>query len=243
MYVNHVRVRVAGIAETATGRQRLARKTKQEAEATRNRLLDTAELLFSRHGVSRTSLADIADAAGVTRGAIYWHFRNKADLFDAMMSRVTLPMEEMALRAADQGLDDPLAFVRECAINVLTRTATDAQCQRVFEIVCHKCEYVDEMEALKARHIESRKHCLGSIEHGIAHAIERGMLPASVEPRRAAVGLSALIDGLINNWLLDPSYHSLAADAARVIDIYIAGLGQAPAGTAAPRRAARLRAA
>lgn len=203
----------------------MARRTKQEAEATRSRLLDTAERLFSERGVSRTSLADIADAAGVTRGAIYWHFRNKADLFDAMMSRVTLPMEEMAQRAADQGLDDPLAFVRDCAINVLMRTATDPQCQRVFEIVCHKCEYVDEMEALKARHIDSRKQCLGSIELGLANAVARGLLPAQVEPRRTAVGLSALIDGLINNWLLDPAYHSLKEDAARVIDIYLAGLG------------------
>lgn len=213
----------------------MVRRTKQEAEATRERLLDAAELLFSRDGVSRTSLADIADAAGLTRGAIYWHFRNKADLFDAMMSRVTLPMEEMAQKAGDQALADPLAFVRECAVNVLERTATDAQCQRVFEIVCHKCEYVDDMEALKARHIESRKQCLGSIEHGIAHAIERGLLPRTVEPRRAAVGLSALIDGLINNWLLDPGYHSLKEDAARVVDIYLAGLKDGSAGTT-PRK-------
>ena len=212
----------------------MARRTKQEAEETRSRLLDTAEHLFSRDGVSRTSLANIADAAGVTRGAIYWHFRNKADLFDAMMSRVTLPLEDMASRAADQTLDDPLAFVRNCAVNVLELTASDPQCQRVFEIMCHKCEYVDDMLALKSRHIESRKDCLGNIEQGIANAVARKQLPREVDPRRAAVGLSALIDGLINDWLLDPEYHSLKDDGGRIIDIYLAGL--AAATTAQPAK-------
>ena len=202
----------------------MVRRTKEEAQETRTRILDTAEHLFSARGVARTSLADLADAAGVTRGAIYWHFRNKAELFDAMMSRVTLPMEELARQAGDDAIADPMAFVRKCAVNVLERTATDPQCQRVFEIMCHKCEYVGDMEALKARHIESRKQCLGSIEVGIARAVEMQRLPAHVNPRRAAIGLSALIDGLINNWLLDPQYHSLKADGARIVDTYIAGL-------------------
>ena len=60
--------------------QDMPRKTKEEAQETRQRILDAAERVFQMQGVSRTSLAHIADAAGVTRGAIYWHFRNKADL-------------------------------------------------------------------------------------------------------------------------------------------------------------------
>ena len=59
----------------------MARKTKQQALETRQHILDVAIRLFSQQGVSATSLADIAQAAGVTRGAIYWHFRNKSDLF------------------------------------------------------------------------------------------------------------------------------------------------------------------
>ncbi len=66
----------------------MVRKTKEEAQETRNAILDAAEVVFQEHGVSRTSLAEIAKAAGVTRGAIYWHFENKADLFDAMIQRV-----------------------------------------------------------------------------------------------------------------------------------------------------------
>src|SRR4051812_40843078 len=66
----------------------MARRTKEEAKETRNRILDTAEKVFVKKGVSNTSLAQLAQAAGLSRGAIYWHFRNKAALFDAMMKRV-----------------------------------------------------------------------------------------------------------------------------------------------------------
>ena len=72
----------------------MVRKTKQEAQETRESILDAAERLFHANGVSRTSLQDIAHAAEVTRGAIYWHFKDKAELFDAMMQRGTMPLEE-----------------------------------------------------------------------------------------------------------------------------------------------------
>lgn len=47
-------------------------------------LIETAIAQFAQHGVSKTTLNDIADAANVTRGAIYWHFENKTQLFNEM---------------------------------------------------------------------------------------------------------------------------------------------------------------
>jgi TetR/AcrR family acrAB operon transcriptional repressor len=216
----------------------MARRTKAEALATRNRILDAAERVFSRRGASRPSLDDIAAAAGVTRGAIYWHFRNKADLFGAMLARVTLPMEEMVGRSGDDALTDPLGYIRRCMVTVLRKTTDDAQTRRVFEIVCHKCEYVDEMARVRDRYVEMRADCLGELERGVRNAIRRGLLPAGVNARSAAVGLHALVDGLISNWLLDPKYFPLAREAEAMVDRYLAGLG---ARGASGTRAARAR--
>jgi len=215
----------------------MVRRTKEEALETRDRILDTAEQVFVEKGVSNTSLAQLAEAAGVTRGAIYWHFRNKADLFDAMMSRVVLPMEEMAARASDDDLADPLAHVRACALNVLEHLTTDAQCQRVFEICCHKVEYVDEMVQVRKRHIEARNNCLKHMESGLRNAAKKGLLAPSVNPRLAAVGLHALVDGLIVNWVLDPAYLPLARDAKTLVDQYLGRLRAVPAKTALRRGA------
>src|SRR5437660_4863612 len=90
----------------------MARCTKEEALETRSRILDAAEDVFFAQGVSRTSLADVATAAKVTRGAIYWHFRNKSDLFDAMVERVRMPMESIMTSNLDDPASDPLALLR-----------------------------------------------------------------------------------------------------------------------------------
>ncbi len=207
----------------------MVRKTKEEAQETRNRLLDTAEHIFSVRGVSRTSLAEIAEAAGVTRGAVYWHFKNKVDLFDAMMERVTAPLSEGTVDIGDATLENPLGSIKSSALGVLLRLANDEQTQRVFDIVNHKCEYVDEMEALRSRHHDSCMSCIDHVETGFKNAVKKGSLPSAVNPRRAARGLHALIDGIIANWLLNREFISIARDAEPIIDCYLLGLGAAPA--------------
>ena len=89
----------------------MGRSTRQQALLTRERILDTAERLFEKNGVSRTSLEDIAVAAGVTRGAIYGHFTSKGDLFVAMWERIRPPVDNVY----DTGLqdkEDPLGQLR-----------------------------------------------------------------------------------------------------------------------------------
>jgi len=216
----------------------VARRTRKEALETRGRILDAAERVFSRRGVSRTSLDDVARAAGVTRGAIYWHFKDKADLFGAMLARVALPMEEMLQRTSEAAGDDPLAHVRGRSVAVLRKVTGDARARRVFDVVAHKCEYVDEMAAVRRRINGMRANCLAQLESGFRHAIRRGLLPASVEPRAAAVGLHALVDGLITNWLVDPKYFADARAAERIVDRYLEGLGARaqPAGAKSAKR-------
>ncbi|HEU4623080.1 MAG TPA: TetR family transcriptional regulator [Burkholderiaceae bacterium] len=203
----------------------MVRRTKEEALETRNRLLDVAETLFQARGVSRTSLADIAEAAGVTRGAVYWHFENKADLFGAMIERVVLPIEETVHRI--DAHEDPIAQIRTSIRDALRRAARDPQARRVFEIVSHKVEYVDEMSAARDRHLESRSGCLSHVERGLKLAIKQGQLAHGVNARSAAIGLHALMDGLIQNWMLAPDAFDLEREGARATDTYLTGLGAA----------------
>ena len=220
----------------------MARRTKEAALETRTLILDTAERVFEEKGVSHTSLAEIAKAAGLTRGAIYWHFKNKVDLFEAMMDRIKLPMEHTKPGSGTER-EDPLGFVRDCALGVLKQITSDPQTQRVFEICCHKVEYVDELAQLRERHIECRSAFLSQLERGLRLAAKQGRIHASVNPRFAAVGLHALVDGLIMNWVLDPKYFPLAKAAAPMIDNYINSLksdGSPPAVIKVTKRAKRV---
>ncbi len=54
----------------------MVRKTKEDAELTRKRIVDAARAVFLKRGVSKATLEHIASEASVTRGAVYWHFEN-----------------------------------------------------------------------------------------------------------------------------------------------------------------------
>ncbi|HUP31146.1 MAG TPA: TetR family transcriptional regulator, partial [Usitatibacter sp.] len=214
----------------------MVRRTKEEAQETRARILDAAEAVFYEKGVARASLEDIAAAADVTRGAIYWHFKDKAELFDAMMQRVVLPVEEMLERADCCGGTNPLELLRAATIDVLARTASDERMQRIFEIAYHKCEYVGDAIGVRDRHIASQAECLKSIEAGFRACIEAGELPSSVNAHVAAVGAMSLVSGLIANWVLDTEGFNLKRHAETLVDIYFRGLASTPAKASSARK-------
>ena len=201
----------------------MARRTKQEAQATRSHILDTAELVFEQRGVSGTSLHEIAKAAGVTRGAIYWHFEDKADLFNAMMERATMPLEEGGVCGFEKN-DLTLAQMRDGFVAVLRQVVADPQMKRVFGIATHKVEYIGEMDAVRERHLSIRNDCLADVERTLKQAIKRGELSRRMPARAAAVGLHALLDGLLQNWMLDPTGFNLVKVGTQVLDAYFGGL-------------------
>lgn len=217
----------------------MVRRTKADALATRNSLLDAAEQLFQERGVSRTSLNDIAMAAGTTRGAIYWHFKDKADLFNAMMERVTMPLEgTLACTARTAGTTaNPLLSLRDSMMSALKQTATDDQTRRVFEVATHKVEYVSEMQAVRDRHLQVRNECMEMTEEILQQAVQREGIQLGVPLCTAALGLHVIMDGLIQNWLLDPEAFDLVKSGRDTMDVYLAGLGFSLPAARAPQRA------
>lgn len=221
----------------------MARSTKQEALATRNRLLDAAEVLFQAQGVSQTSLQQIAQQAGATRGAIYWHFKDKADLFNAMMERVKLPLEA-AGQAAGAAPGDPLGEITHRLVAALNLMTSDAQVRRVLEVATHQVEYTQEMASVRQRHLSVRNECIHDFQKAFRLAARRQHLRLPVPASVAAQGMHALITGVIQNWLLDPAAFDLVRTGRQAFEVYVAGLGfriddaaragTAPVGAGAP---------
>ena len=206
----------------------MARKSREEAEETARRILDTAEVVFCEKGVAATTLHDIATAAGVTRGAIYGHFRNKGDLFNRMHERVHLPIEALAAEAASPDEPDPLGSLRHLLVRILTETAGDVHQRRVLEILFHKCERVPEMGSVVEHQQQLNAQGRECTRQLLENAVARGQLPAGLDTGRAATGLHASISGLLSDWLLDPTAFDLAAEAEPLVDAWLTGLAAAP---------------
>jgi len=203
----------------------MARRTKEDAQATRQQLLEAAIRVFAEKGVSRTSLQDIAHSAGVSRGAIYWHFTNKAELFDAMMESAILPMEQALQQIGHVAGQDPLAELERAILQPLVSIVTDARTRAIFEIATLKVEYVDELLAVKARYgrscADATQEMQRSLQDAATHHGVTLSLPASV----AAQGLQAMMLGLIHSWILAPTEFELVPVAQAAIRTYFAGLG------------------
>ena len=209
----------------------MARRTKEGALATRNKLLDAAEYLFQSQGVSRTSLQAIARRAGATRGAVYWHFSDKAELFNAMIERVTLPLEAAFFNDAQPPPNsapinaDPLVNIRLATVEALSRIVNDAQTRRVFEVATQKVEYVEELRTVRLRHLAIRQSFVSRFEQSIESGSQRNGVVLLIPAALAARGFHALIDGLIQNWLLDQKAFDLLDVGQHAMNIYLKGLG------------------
>jgi len=187
----------------------MARRTKEEAAATRDSILDAAEKLFVEQGVSRTTLQHIATQAGVTRGAIYWHFDDKGALFNAMMERVTLPFECALSRLGKVDPATVLDDVRNFFVEIFRVTETNPQARRVLEIASLKVEFVSEMDAVRVRRRQSKCDLTAQVVERLRLAQAGGQIKPDVDPQMLALGLWSLMDGLIRNWMFEPTAFSL----------------------------------
>ncbi|HEY1329179.1 MAG TPA: TetR family transcriptional regulator [Casimicrobiaceae bacterium] len=211
----------------------MARKTKAEAAVTREQLLDAAERVFSEQGVASATLGEVASAAGVTRGAVYWHFRDKADLLAALCERVTLPMHAIFEDREGRGAVDPLGVLRANAVGALTLLARDPHTQAVFRMAFQACGSGDDLAPLATAREQERCGCLERSAALLERAIALGQLPADTDAGLVAHALHAYITGLMQSWVHAPDAWDLAGAAPALVDSVITGFVEAP-----PRRAA-----
>lgn len=201
----------------------MARKTKEDALATRDAILDAAAALFAEQGVSGTTLQHIATAAGVTRGAIYWHFEDKGAMFNAMMERAAMPLEAAMNLLDKPDATDPLGDLQAYAECVFRLTTDDPKARITFEIATLKIEYTGEMTAVRERKTQNQADWIRRAEGRVKLAIKNDQVKPAVKPRAAALGLWVLIEGLIRNWLMAPEFN-LVKMGGEIVATYLGAL-------------------
>lgn len=176
----------------------MPRRTKEEVAKTRAHIIKTAEHLFYTRGVVTTSLQEIAAEAGVTRGAIYWHFRDKADLLWTIADHVFLPHEDMLDRLVAAESDDPLMLLHENITASLNAIMNNQSRRRVFTILTQRCEYVEELAKLNRRNDAMRDRLLARLVTVFGQAEKLGCLAPAWTPESAALVLQSLAIGIIH---------------------------------------------
>ncbi|MFD1328686.1 TetR family transcriptional regulator [Mycoplana ramosa] len=199
------------------------RRTKAEAEATRQQILCAAERVFFRKGVSNATMEEVAKAAGVTRGAVYWHFANKIDVFMELYKSVPLPQEDMIAQELESEDADVLAVVERAAADWLDTLAIDEQRQRILTILL-RCDYSGEFAPVleKQQNVDDDHKC--KLESALTRAATKGQLSACWTPKSAASALRWMMKGLCSEWLLHGRRFDLAREGRDGVQRMIASL-------------------
>lgn len=206
----------------------MVRRRKEDALATRLRVLDAAADVFWKRGAAQASLSEVAQAAGVTRGAVYWHFSNKAALFLALTGRAESIRRDRQRRLSNQAQHDPLGALRDGAIEALLTAAAGGAEARLYELAFLRTDLNDEFEAAHRLQQESEVRCSRSLEETLRAALARGQLPGTLDAELAAGAMYSYVTGLMRTALHPASKLDLASRAETLVERLLTGLKHCP---------------
>jgi len=180
------------------------RRTREEAELTQRRVVEAALKLFSRNGYSQTTLAMIAAEAGYSRGPIYWHFRNKDDLYEAVIGYSQIPLQKLVEQARSEV--DPRRAVDGFVDEWFRLLLEDSWYRQSFEILLNKTEFTESM----VRTVRRERQLTRAIVATLGARIKE-LQPDGAEDAEA-LGLLCytFLMGITQSWLFSPKLFSLA---------------------------------
>ena len=203
----------------------MARRTKEDAEKTRESLLDAAEILFLRQGVAATTLEQIAREAGLTRGAVYWHFENKISLFNAMVVRSRISIELMYDQLFAEGNDDLVGGLKKLCLKIMDALSRDSHWRNVYTIILLRQEQLDSRDNEFARQASAKRQlALSRFTKVFAWAEKHDRLAPGVTPELAALGLHAFLSGILVDFLREPKSFKLSKHSAALVDAFFRGM-------------------
>ncbi len=175
------------------------RKTKEEAEQTRQKILESARRMFFKNGVAKTSLENVATEAGVTRGAIYWHFKDKTELFFALQKDICDPVDEAMQKIFDSSAKNPLDTIARAIQCFFKKMETDTRTKEMVSVMATKCEYVGEFEGVIHVLMQPERHFLHTLETFYQKAQEKNLLKEGMSPHFLARDTLIFVNGLVNH--------------------------------------------
>lgn len=178
----------------------MARKTKEEAQATRESVLIAALDLFSEKGYSRTTFSDIAKKIDMTRGAVYWHFDNKPALLAAMVDYFCTLREKRVLQHFSE--TRLLEELREAFLEHARAVVEDKRLKKFEFFMAFQMEWSEELLTETHKILDKvRKDPFEKLVAILRSPLIANRVRPDVDPSSLAVTLAGLWVGLCKIYL------------------------------------------
>ena len=169
----------------------MARKTKEDAQKTRDQIMDTAESVFYEKGFTLTTMSDIAEAAKLSRGAVYGHYKGKLELATAMAERV---INKVAPYQGDRNVS-PLANLKKFCLQEIRSYIEPSSIQKVLFFLYIGID--DSPELLQLRYAWEKKRVV-QIDKLLREAIAQGDLKLDTEFELVSLYCQSIIEGVFS---------------------------------------------
>ncbi|GAB55960.1 TetR/AcrR family transcriptional regulator, acrAB operon repressor [Glaciecola punicea ACAM 611] len=196
------------------------RRTKADSEITKQAILDAAIEVFDEYGVAKSSLEKIAQRASVTRGAVYWHFENKQQIFDALHECLHAPFIQAILEGLTHASNDPIGQLQHLCVSLLVDLQRDEKKRKLVTLFLIKCDYSGEFAHSRERYNEAKKQKVAALSQYFERAIEKGQLSSSADPKMLTLAISAFLRGIVEEYLEAPHTYPIEERAPALMAIF-----------------------
>ncbi|WP_022964675.1 TetR family transcriptional regulator [Halopseudomonas pelagia] len=169
----------------------MARRSSEDAARTRLEIISAAAKVFCREGITGATLEEIALEAGITRGAIYWHFKGKQGLLQALLNEHPLPLE----RPMPPGISFAPGWER--LGQALEETMSDDIARRLSRIMLHKSERVAGDDPVESRLQRIRSSFIEQLRTLLINAMANDELADSLDIDLIGDVFQSCISGLL----------------------------------------------
>ncbi len=197
----------------------MMRKTKEEAEKTRDNILKSALKVFLKNGYSKTSLAGIAENAGYTRGAVYWNFKDKSEILENIITKFHGRFFSEQNNILESSLD-PIQKIKEIININLPMLYNNKEFRDFIELTWFKTE-IDQHEGLLQGKIAITKTFNDTILTLFNEASIEGAIKKEVDPEIAALSVTSIINGIYRGYFIIPDKLQSEKTGRTIIENYL----------------------
>jgi TetR/AcrR family acrAB operon transcriptional repressor len=201
------------------------RKTKNEAEVTRQKIIEAAIEEFKNRGYDATRLEDIAEKTSLTRGAIYWHFNNKMDILTTLLNEMLAKFEDMAT-VLNERQGTAVDKLRHLLVEILVCHDIDKQMRDTFWVLISEMKNLLSLEEVHRAGSTLREKYIQMILKIVKDGIKDGEFRDDVDPYDIVWSIFFLLKGAITIDIMGQQFYPITKKAETLVDIFLKGIIQ-----------------
>jgi len=199
------------------------RRTKEEAEETKKKIVEAAVELFEINGYEATRIEDVADKVGLTRGAVYWHFKSKIDLYEYILTMFEKRLDRL-IEESLQETTSPASRLRWLIVNMITRQEILVGFRQMKMVTISNLRVIKTSDILQKRGEKAADKYMKVLGQIITDGIAAGEIRKDVNPVHAAWLTAFFVAGAIGINMHKPGFIDLRESVPDIVDLFLKGI-------------------